>query len=249
MRDYFLEVRKQLKRFWSLKSLRVRLKGVSKSKRNIIAIIILVLCMRLFFYSFFDQNARAENIKINDTISSEVIDPMNKIDKGIINPEENSAEKNKYCEEKDTNKNLSKKEAEHKIHEEKLSRMIGGYPMEKMIPFLAERDEKTAAFLVAIAKKESSWGEHTPSKNGRDCFNYWGYKGNYNLAMGYSCFDSPEHAIKVVGDKIDELIAKKIDTPGKMVVWKCGSSCAGHSPESVQSWIGTVDTYLRKLIS
>lgn len=120
--------------------------------------------------------------------------------------------------------------------------------MKKMIPFIVERNEKTAAFLVAIAKKESGWGEHAPSKGGRDCYNYWGYKGNYNLAMGYSCFDSPEHAIKVVGDKIDQLIAKKIDTPARMVVWKCGSSCAGHDPEGVRSWIGTVETYLRKLI-
>jgi hypothetical protein len=249
MGNYLLKIRSRLIGISNLKFWRVRLKRVLKKKSNIIAIIILVLCMRLFFYSFFDQNVYAENIAINDTVSPEIIDPMNKIDRGIINPEKDDSEAAKYCEEKKSDKNPSKKEAEHKRQEEKLNRMIGGYPMEKMIPYIAERDEKTAAFLVAIAKKESGWGEHAPSKSGRDCYNYWGYKGNYHLVMGYSCFDSPEHAIKVVGDKIDQLIAKKVDTPARMVVWKCGSSCAGHSPESVRSWIGTVDTYLRKLIS
>lgn len=249
MRDYFLEIGSRLGGIWNLKSWRVRLKGVSKSKkRNIVAVIILVLCMRLFFSNFIYQKAHAENVINNDTISSEVIDPMNKIDKGIIDPNKNDPDGAKYCEKTADNQRIDNKEEKHQERRNKLNELLGGYPIEKMIPFITERDEKTAAFLVAIARKESSWGEHAPSKSGHDCYNYWGYKGSYHLAMGYSCFDSPEQAIKVVGDKLDELIAKKIDTPGKMVVWKCGSSCAGHDPDGVRSWIGTVDTYLKKLI-
>jgi hypothetical protein len=249
MDDLFLEIRKQLARFLDLKTLRIRLRGLSKSKkRNTIAIIILVLCMRLFFYNIFEDKAYAQTLNLNEGIDSEVIDPMNKINKGIINPEKNGSGDAKLCDNNSESVYLDKKEKDLEKRENELQEMIGRYPMKKMIPFLAERNEKTAAFLVAIAKKESGWGEHAPSKGGRDCYNYWGYKGNYNLAMGYSCFDSPEHAIKVVGDKIDQLIAKQIDTPARMVVWKCGSSCAGHDPEGVRSWIGTVDTYLRKLI-
>jgi hypothetical protein len=116
-----------------------------------------------------------------------------------------------------------------------------------MLPYIEKRDKKTAYFLIAIAKKESDWGKHAPSKNGRDCFNYWGYKGNYKPSMGYSCFDSPEQAIQVVGDRIQKLVDKKIDTASKMVVWKCGSSCAGHDAADVRKWISDVDLYYRKM--
>jgi hypothetical protein len=204
--------------------------------------------MRLFFYSFFDMNAHAQKIETRDKVDSEIIDPMNKIDKGIIDPEKISFEEAKICDKKGES-DFILKNIETDKKKEQLVKMLSGYPMERMVQSISEREQKTAAFLVAIAKKESGWGEHAPSKNGRDCYNYWGYKGNYHLVMGYSCFDSPEQAVQVVGDKIDQLIAKKIDTPARMVVWKCGSSCAGHDPEGVRSWIGTVESYMRKLIS
>ena len=142
----------------------------------------------------------------------------------------------------------TEKENKNRKREDKLKEIIKGYPIFEMIPYLVERDEKTAALLVAIARKESTWGVHAPSKNGQDCYNYWGYKGNYNLVKGYSCFDSPKQAVEVVGDKIDQLIAKKIDTPEELVVWKCGSSCAGHDPESVHSWVKSVREYWEKIL-
>ena len=250
MSEYFLILRKQLARFLNPKSLRIRLKEASENKkRNILIIIILVLCMRLFFYDFFDQNAYAKKIEIGKNVSAETADPMNKIDKGIVNPEKNDSENDKYCEAEKNDKISAEKNAISSERKEKLEKMVGGYPISEMIPYIVERDEKTAAFLVAIARKESSWGVHAPSKKGRDCYNYWGYKGNYNLSMGYSCFDSPEQAVNVVGDKIESLIDKKIDTPEKLVVWKCGSSCKGHSPESVKSWIGSVRQYWQKMMS
>lgn len=204
--------------------------------------------MRLFFYNNFEDKVYAEVIDLNEGIDPEVIDPMNKIEKGIINPGGKLQEAN-YCDKKTNNKILNEKNINNEEKKNKLNQMVIGYPIEEMIPFIAERDERTAAFLIAIARKESTWGQHAPSKNGRDCYNYWGYKGSYHLVMGYSCFDSPEQAVQVVGDKIDQLIAKKIDTPAKMVVWKCGSSCAGHDPGGVRSWIGTVESYMKKLVS
>lgn len=250
MSEYFLNVGKRVSRFQIPRSLGIGIKEVLKSKkRNITVAIILVLCMRLFFYSFFDQEVHAENITAKETVPLEVVDPMNKINKGIINPEKDDSREKKYCQKETEKKITSAYDADQEKRENKLREMIGGYPISEMIPYISRRDEKTAAFLVAIARKESSWGVHAPSKNGRDCYNYWGYKGSYNLVMGYSCFDSPEQAVSVVGDKIEELIKRKIDTPEKLVVWKCGSSCAGHDPAGVRSWIGSVREYFQKMLS
>ena len=46
---------------------------------------------------------------------------------------------------------------------------------------------------------------------------------------------------------IDDLAQKRIDTPQKMVVWKCGSSCAGHDPAGVSKWISDVSIYYNKI--
>ncbi|MFA5899091.1 MAG: hypothetical protein WC829_08255 [Hyphomicrobium sp.] len=133
---------------------------------------------------------------------------------------------------------------------EKYYNLVVGHPIEEMLPYIAKCDSETAIFLIAIAKKESDWGEHSPKKEGKNCYNYWGYRGTYNQTdSGYSCFDSPEQAIEVVGRRIGELLAKNIDTPQKMVVWKCGSSCAGHDPASVRKWISDVALYRDKLNS
>ena len=133
-----------------------------------------------------------------------------------------------------------------------LMRMLSGKPIERMIPLIAKRDRETAAFLVAIARKESSWGEHVPSLDGIDCFNYWGYKGrgSRGVGMGHACFGSPEEAIETVGNRIAILIhEKKLNSPERLIVWKCGSSCAGHSPESVAKWIADVRFIYTKVLS
>lgn len=124
-----------------------------------------------------------------------------------------------------------------------LTDMLRNEPIEKMIPFIVKRDRETAAFLVSIARKESSWGEHVPSKDGIDCFNYWGFKGqgSRGVGMGHACFGSPEEAVETVGNRLAQLIhEKKLNSPERLIVWKCGSSCAAHSPESVAKWISDV---------
>jgi len=132
--------------------------------------------------------------------------------------------------------------------ERNINKMISDQPIKKMVPYIVQQDKITAAYLVAIAKKESNWGKYSPKKDGRDCYNYWGYRGQENTTLsGYSCFDSPEQAVEVVGGRIAELVSQNIDTPKEMVVWKCGSTCAGHESYSVKKWITDVNFYYQKI--
>lgn len=130
--------------------------------------------------------------------------------------------------------------------------MAEGYPLEVMAPAIAEYDRDVAALIVGIAKKESNWGKRVPvDAAGKDCFNYWGFKGagTRGVAMGHGCFGSPEEAVRAVGNRIAELVEKrKTSEPKNMIIWKCGSSCATHSPESVRKWIADVDLYYRKIV-
>jgi len=144
-------------------------------------------------------------------------------------------------------------EKERKIANQKTilyADILVGHPMEEMAEILAGIDSETARFLIAIAKKESNWGKHSPEKNGETCYNYWGYRGTYNqTASGYSCFDSKEQAIQVVGERVGELLAQGIDTPEEMLVWKCGSSCQGHNSKDVAKWVSDVKMVLRSINS
>jgi len=130
--------------------------------------------------------------------------------------------------------------------------LTAGYPIEAMAPFIARYDRETAALIVGIAKKESDWGVHVPLDSyGADCFNYWGFKGagERGVAMGHGCFGTPEEAVGRIGDRLAELIERTGSSdPARLVVWKCGSSCSGHSPESVSKWISDVRTYYDRIV-
>jgi hypothetical protein len=131
-----------------------------------------------------------------------------------------------------------------------IRKMVKGSPISRMAPYISKEDQRTAKFLVAIAKKESNWGKYSPKKGGKECYNYWGYRGEYNqTSSGYSCFDSERQAVRVVGGRIKELIDQGINTPQDMIVWKCGETCDGHDPESVRKWIADVDFYYKKINS
>ncbi len=128
--------------------------------------------------------------------------------------------------------------------------MTEGHPIAQMLPYIFKQDKLTAAYLVSIAKKESNWGKVAPKKDGIDCYNYWGYKGkgSRGLAAGHGCFGSPEEAVETVSKRIDTLTQEyELETPRQMVVWKCGSSCAGHSDISVQKWISDVGYYTKEV--
>jgi hypothetical protein len=136
--------------------------------------------------------------------------------------------------------------------EEEIRLLVSGNPIEAMAPFIASYDREIAALLVGIAKKESDWGKHVPlDGNGDDCFNYWGYKGagTRGIGMGHGCFGDPEEAVRMVGNRLVELVAmRNTSNPENMIIWKCGSSCVGHSPESVRKWIADVSLYYNKLV-
>lgn len=134
------------------------------------------------------------------------------------------------------------------VFEKKIHTAVKGYPIEKMGPYISHKNKRVASFLVAIAKKESNWGRHSPKKDGRECFNYWGYRGPENPTdSGYSCFDSPQHAVNVVGGRIGELVADKIDTPKEMVMWKCGTTSCARRDRGAAKWIWDVGYYYQKI--
>ncbi|NTU98806.1 hypothetical protein HGA64_02260 [Candidatus Falkowbacteria bacterium] len=150
-------------------------------------------------------------------------------------------------ESKNSEKNKLPVAGPSEFHKQVLT-IVKDTPMEKMVTEIAKRDRAVAAYIVGIAMKESKFGKYSPKKNGKECFNYWGYRGKENTTQsGYSCFNSPQHAIKVVGDRIESMLGKGSRTPAQMISWKCGSSCAGHSNESVQKWIADVSINYYKL--
>ncbi len=134
------------------------------------------------------------------------------------------------------------------LFELKLQALVFGHPMRKMIPALVEQDRDVAVFLVAIAKKESDWGSIAPKKDGRDCYNYWGYRGPEDTTdSGYSCFASPREAVEVVGARLRRLIADQgLDTSRKLVVWKRGFLDTSLDT-SEEKWVADVDYYVGKL--
>lgn len=135
--------------------------------------------------------------------------------------------------------------------ENKVGKLVSGYPIDQMTEVIAKQDKTTAAFLVGIAKKESNWGKRVPrDEDGKDCFNYWGYRGagSRGIAMGHGCFGSPEEAVGIVGGRLDTLINEyHFKTAAELVVWKCGWSCDGHSNQSVKKWIADVGYYKQKI--
>jgi hypothetical protein len=142
-------------------------------------------------------------------------------------------------------------EKQHSVFQKEILGYIKGKPMENMAPYIAKQPRMVAAFIVGIAMKESKFGSYAPhDSSGRDCHNYWGYRGPENTtASGYSCFDSPEHAIQVIGKKINKLVAEGISNPAEMVSWKCGSTCSWDNPENVRKWIADVGVNFYKINS
>jgi hypothetical protein len=135
-------------------------------------------------------------------------------------------------------------------YQENVRNMVKGYPIEEMLPFIFEQDRVTAAFLIGIAKKESNWGKRVPVLEDQDCFNYWGYRGVRRMmgTGGHTCFNSRKDAVETVAKRIDTLVhSQQLNTPEKMIIWKCGFSCDGHSRESVKKWISDVDMYFKQL--
>ncbi len=137
-------------------------------------------------------------------------------------------------------------DAEKAEFENKVRDMVAGYPIENMVDEILKLDREVAIYMIAMAKQESQWGKRKPVLNGQDCLNYWGFRAKRERmgSGGHTCFDDTEDAVTVVGRRVHELIYEyKRTTPESMLVWKCGRSCEGHSPEGVRNWVNTVTMY------
>jgi hypothetical protein len=142
--------------------------------------------------------------------------------------------------------------ADQQTLEKEIKKMVKGYPIERMAPYIAKKDRTVAAFMVAIARKESSWGVRVPLLNGQDCYNYWGYRGQRNLmgTGGHTCFNSPQDAVDTVAKRMQTLVEKYDNTtPAKMVEpWKCGYNCeATGGRAAANKWVSDVTMYFEKL--
>jgi hypothetical protein len=145
---------------------------------------------------------------------------------------------------------FEKDDAKRQYLEKEIMEMVKGHPIEKMVSEIAKKDRKIAALIVAIARKESNWGKRVPVLNGQDCYNYWGYRGIRDRmgTGGHTCFDSPKDAVDTVAKRIEFLVSnEKLNTPAKMVVWKCGYDCSWDNPTAVKKWVNDVDYYFKKL--
>lgn len=149
-------------------------------------------------------------------------------------------------------KEAEEEERQRKFAEE-LAVMLEGHPMAEMAEEIAKQDKTVAALIVGIGKKESNWGKRSPWKDGQDCFNYWGYKtsGTRGQALGHACFGSREEAVQTIAKRIDTLVYEyKRDTPAKIVVWKCGSSCAATGGQAAANkWISDVQIYFDQVLA
>ena len=194
-------------------------------------------------YRYLGQNVSAkmeESVPAIEEVSPRVLGARDN-----INDEIDTEYISRVLEDVESGEKMKQKDFEKEIRT-----LVSGYPIEKMVPEIVKKDRIVAAFLVAIAKKESNWGKRVPVLNGEDCFNYWGYRGIRDRmgTGGHTCFNSPKDAVDTVAKRIEYLVSEtKRDTPDKMVVWKCGYDCSWDNKNAVRKWISDVDLYFQKL--
>lgn len=204
----------------------------------VVAVIIGMVSMT-FIYRYLGAGASAEE-------NSKVITSAPASVEQVLGVEEikNEEKTVKYIEDVISELENSKKDE----FDKKVEKMVKGYPIEKMLPYLLEKDKTVVAFYIGIAKKESNWGKRVPVLDGKDCYNYLGYRGKRKLmgTGGHTCFNSRKDAVDTISKRIEFLIEeRKLDTPEKMSIWKCGSACSKDG--QVHKWISDVSLYYDKL--
>ena len=214
---------------------------------SIVGSILFGMVIMTFVYKYLGQGVSAEQIQVN------IQNEQHFSQSGKVLGDEDSNDEAEFftqriLEIEKANSQKSEKEA----LEKQIREMVKGYPIEKMIPYIVEKDRTIAAFLVGIARKESSWGVHVPVLNGQDCYNYWGYRGKRKLmgTGGHTCFNSPKDAVDTVAKRMETLVEEYGNsTPAKMVEpWKCGYDCeATGGRAAANKWISDVAMYFNKL--
>ncbi|HPN55025.1 MAG TPA: hypothetical protein PLB52_03815 [Candidatus Moranbacteria bacterium] len=211
---------------------------------SIVGSILFGMMMMTFVYRYLGQGASAQQAVYVNTAQNEQTAQKGKVLGAEFGNDDVEEFTRQYLE-------IEKIENEQALEKE-IRKMVKGYPIEKMAPFIAKKDRKVAAFIVSIAKKESDWGKHVPVLNGQDCYNYWGYRGIRKRmgTGGHTCFDSPQDAVDTVAKRIQTLVEKHGNTtPAKMVEpWKCGYDCeATGGRAAANKWISDVAKYFNEL--
>lgn len=209
---------------------------------SIIGSILFGMVIMTFVYKYLGQGVSAEQLQTNITNEQQVPQSGE-----VLGAEDSNDDAQSF-----TQKVLEIEKADgQQSLEKQIREMVKGYPIEKMVPYIAKKDRTVAAFLIGIARKESSWGVHVPVLNGQDCYNYWGYRGIRELmgTGGHTCFNSPEDAVDTVSKRLATLIDEYgKNTPEKMVIWKCGSDCGATGGQAAANkWISDVTMYFNKL--
>jgi len=212
---------------------------------------LLIIAISAFSFSYifqknFGQSAAAEDLQNSGGIV------LGAADSQVDDSSSQNIDDNNYLQlaDEDVVMNLIAKidDEKHIDFTNEILTYVKGHPMEDMAPYIAKQPRIVAAFIVGIAMKESKFGTYSPHLDGRDCHNYWGFKGGGTTTSGgYTCFDTPEESIQVVGRRIARLVDGGRTNPAEMVIWKCGSSCSWDNPENVRSWIADVGINFYKL--
>ena len=221
---------------------------------SIVGSLVVGMFLMTFIYRYLGQGAAAVSIRSNEAVSAQEVlggqrgqvlgadaenDSFGKQDSSQV---ENYVSQimQDYQDKSNNNKQL----------ESEMAAMVKGYPIEKMVPYIAQQDRMVAAFMIGIAKQESDWGVHVPvGPNGEECYNDWGYRGKNAVGTGgHSCFSSPKDAVDTVAKRLQFLVSnEKMTTPDKMVVvWKCGYDCSWDKPAAVNRWVEAVNYYFKQ---
>jgi hypothetical protein len=203
---------------------------------SIIGSILFGMVMMTFVYRYLGQGASAKQTDLATNSEQQQI-----VNKGnVLGVADTRADEQSFAKEVAQIEQVKSQQT----LEKEIKDMVKGLPIEKMAPEIAKQDRTVAAFMVAIARKESSWGQRVPVLNGKDCFNYWGYRGIRDRmgTGGHTCFNSPEDAVETVAKRIATLVNDyDRNTPEEMVVWKCGNSCAATGGQAAANkWIKDV---------
>jgi flagellum-specific peptidoglycan hydrolase FlgJ len=220
--------------------------GVSMTRMwnvSVVCSLIFGMLLMTMIYRYLGQGVNAESQETASASTSQVLAAETVQTDTPTDTEMQLAEKILEKEQaQDNEDNLTQSD-----FEKKLTEMVKGYPIEKMVPYIAKKDKLVAAFMISIAKKESGWGEHVPLYQGEDCYNYWGFRAQRDKmgTGGHTCFDSPQDAVDSVAKRLQSIISnEKITTPkGMVVVWKCGYDCSWDDPEAVNKWVSDVSGY------
>lgn len=209
---------------------------------SIIGSILFGMVMMTFVYRYLGQGALAKQPVIDVAAAQQVSAPGMVL--GAADTKDDAESFAKQVKELE-------QVSDRKALEREIVAMVKGYPIEKMAPAIAKQDRTVAAYIVAIAKKESAWGKRIPVLKGQDCNNYWGYRGKRELmgSGGHTCFNSPEDGVNTVAKRIKTLVEKQgVDSPKEMVnIWKCGGDCeATGGQAAADKWAVDVESIFKK---